>query len=123
MESVIDQGLKHGDCLEEYSKEMQSYIDPGNFKELSEDEINAWTGPVKHITYHEVYKPSSLLRVVSNSSLQNNWSGGLSNNNILPKGPNVINPFKQFLVTWRSYVKVTTLDYSKAYNTFATLED
>ena len=55
------------------------------FKDLSEAEVEGWDGPVKYISHHGVLKPSSVstaLRVVSNSSLKNTQSGGVTYNDL-----------------------------------------
>ena len=88
--------------------------------------MKEWYGAVNYIAHHGVMKPqshSTALRVVSNSSLKNDQSGGLSYNDILPKGPNALNPLLQVLVTWRSYQNIMTWDYSKAYNTVETFAE
>ena len=67
-------------------------------------------------------KPGSAttsLRVVSNSSLDNNNSG-LWNNDILPKGPNALCPLQQSLAHWRTQQNVVVADLAKAYNTVLT---
>ena len=59
-------------------------------------------GAVNYISHHGVLKPGSTttkLRVVSNSSLDNNNSG-LSLNNCLPKGPNTLVPLIQSTIAW-----------------------
>ena len=66
-------------------------------------------------------KPGSVttsLRVVSNSSLDNNNSG-LSYTDILPKGPNALCPLQQSLAHWRTQ-HVVVADLAKAYNTVLT---
>lgn len=62
-----------------------------------------------------------LLRVVSNSSLDNNNSG-LSLNNCLTKGPNTLVPLIQSTVAWRSYQHCEVWDLSKAYNVVHTTD-
>ena len=74
---------------------------------------------------HGVPKPglvTTFLRVVSNSSLDNNNSG-LSYNDILPKGPNSLTPLLQALSSWRSYQHVVNADLAKAYNTVRTFPE
>ena len=82
----------------------------------------AWRGPVNYISHHGVEKPTSTttaLRIVSNSSLDNN-NQGLSYNDILPKGPNSLVPLIQAIISWRSYEDVVVWDISKAYNVVRT---
>ena len=88
--------------------------------------MEEWAGAVNYIAHHGVVKPqshSTALCVVSNSSLKNDQSGGLSYNDILPKGPNALNLLLQVLVTWRSHRNVVTWDYSKVYNTVETFAE
>merc|ERR1711973_955698 len=70
-----------------------------------------------------VPKPSSVstaLRVVSNSSLKNNKSGGISYNDLLVKGPNSLQPLLQVQADFRTLPHVVAWDYAKAYNTVLT---
>ena len=92
-------------------------------RELDKNEMEAWEGPVNYISHHGVPKPSSVstaLRVVSNSSLKNTQSGGLSYNDLLVKGPNSLQPLLQVLADFRTLPHVVTWDYAKAYNTVLT---
>ena len=79
---------------------------------------------MNYISHHGVLKPGSAttkLRVVSNSSLDNN-NFGLSLNDCLPKGPNTLVPLIQSTVAWRSYKHCVVWDISKAYNVVHTTE-
>ena len=58
--------------------------------------------------------------MVSNSSLKNAQSGGVSYNNLLVKGPNSLQPLLQVIADFRTLPNVVTLDYAKAYNTVHT---
>ena len=94
----LEKKLSKDKTRELYNDEFQGYVDRGVFKELSKDEMEAWDGPVNYISHHGVPKPSSVttaLRVVSNSSLKNDQSGGLSYNDLLVKGPNSLQPLLQ----------------------------
>ena len=77
----LEKKLSKNKTRELYNAEFQGYVNRGVFKELSRDEMEAWEGPVNYISHHGVSKLGSVstaLRVVSNSSLKNNQSGGLS---------------------------------------------
>ena len=63
------------------------------------------------------------LRVVSNSSLENNKVNRLSYNDLLPKGPNSLEPLLVALVQWRAYKHCCVWDLTKAYNTVKTFEE
>ena len=111
--------------LKAYSDIVKDYIERGVFKELSQEEMDDWDGPVNYVSHHGVTKPRSTttaLRVVCNSSLDNNDSG-VSCNNLLPKGPNTLVPLLQALITWRTYKEVVIWDYSRAYNTVRTFPE
>ena len=119
----LERKLSKNKTRELYNNEFQGYVSRGVFKELSEDEMEAWEGPVNYISHHGVPKPSSVstaLRVVSNSSLKNDQSGGLSYNDLLVKGPNSLQPLLQVQADFRTLPNVVTWDYAKAYNTVLT---
>ena len=122
IESKVESRLLKKGILEEYNKEMRGYIERKVFVELEEDEMKSWDGPINYISHHDVLKPASIstkLRIVSNSSLNNNNSG-TSYNDCLPKGPNSLVPLIEALVTWRQYPRVAVWDYSKCYNSVHT---
>ena len=80
-------------------------------------------GPVNYISHHGVPKLSSVttaFRLVSNSSLKNAQSGGVSYNDFLVKGPNSLQPLLQVIADFRTLPNVVTWDYAKAYNTVHT---
>merc|ERR1712215_126382 len=116
--------MKNGQ-LEAYNYVMKDYIQRGVFKELSQEEMDNWNKPVNYVSLHGVPKPRSTttaLRVVCNSSLDNN-NRGVSYNDLLPKGPNTLVPPLQVLITWRTYEEVVIWDYVKAYNTVRTFAE
>ena len=123
----VERGLIKSGRREEYDRELLGYVERGAFKELSEEEMEAWRiqgGPVNYISHHGVLKESSQttkLRIVSNSSLVNN-KAGFSLNDCLPKGPTSLVPLLQALATWRAYPHVTIWDYLKCYNCVHTTE-
>ena len=62
----------------EYNKEIASFVERKVIREICDDEMDRWKGPVNYVSHHGVAKPGSAttkLRVVSNSSLSNNNSG------------------------------------------------
>ena len=119
-EKLVKEGL-----LEAYNDVVRDYIERGVFRLLSQEEMDDWGKAVNYVTHHGVPKPSSTttaLRVVCNSSLNNN-NRGVSYNNLLPKGPNSLVPLLQALVTWRTHIEVVIWDYSKAYHTVHTFAE
>ena len=80
---------------------------------------------MNYVSHYGVPRPRSsttVLRVVCNSSLDNN-NCGVSYNDLLPKGPNTLVPLLQALITWRTYEEVVIWDYAKAYNTVRTFAE
>ena len=122
----LERRLIKNNTIEGYNIEFEGYVERGVFKELSKDEMENWTGPVNYISHHGVPKPSSVstaLRVVSNSSLKNTQSGGVSYNDLLVKGPNSLQPLLQVIGDFRTLLNVVTWDYAKAYNTVLTYSE
>ena len=73
----LERKLKKSNGLYAYYAEFKSYIDQGVIMEISYEEINAWQGGVNYIAHRGVVKPGLMttkLRIVSNSSLNNNIS-------------------------------------------------
>ena len=102
MAAGLERRLQKAGEIEAYNEALQDFLDQGTLREVSEDEMASWKGPLNYISHHGVAKPGSVttaLRVVSNSSLDNNNSR-LSYKNLLPKGPNALTPLLQALVSW-----------------------
>ena len=124
IEAKVEARLKKKGQLEEYNEEMRGYLERGTFREIGEEEMAAWDGPINYIAHHGVPKPASKttrVRIVSNSSLANR--NNVSYNDLLPKGPNSLIPLLEALATWRQYPRVVTWDYSKCYNSVHTTEE
>ena len=124
IDTKLESRLKAKQELIDYNKEIRDFLDRGVLRELSNHELESWEGPVNYISHHGVLKPGSAttkLRVVSNSSLDNNNSG-LSLNDCLPKVPNTLVPLIQLTVAWRSYQHCVVWDLSKAYNVVHTTD-
>ena len=92
---------------------------------MSKEELDNWKGLTNYVSHHAVLKPGSTttpVRFVSNSSLDNNWSG-VSYNDCLVKGPNALTPLREVLTTWRTYQHCIVWDISKAYNAIQSTEE
>ena len=77
--------------------------------EIPTPELATRIGPMNSISHHGADKETpatTMLRVVSNSSLINNGYNGYSYNNILPKGPYLLNPLLQAITAFSSYKHV-----------------
>ena len=111
--------------LEKYNEQLEDAVKRGLIVKLSQQDLESWDGLVNYITHHAVLKPGSTttpVRVVSNSSLDNNWSG-VSYNDCLAKGPNSLTPLLEVLTTWRTYQNCVVWDISKAYNAIDATEE
>merc|ERR1711867_110456 len=109
-----------------YNAEFKGYVERGVFKELTKHEMESWEGPVNYISHHGVPKPSPVttaLRLVSNSSLKNTQSGGISYNDFLFKGPNSLQPLLQVIADFHTFPNVVSWDFAKAYNTVYTFPE
>ena len=111
---------------EVYNEEMHGYLGRGTFHKFTPEEMAEWKGAVNYVTHHGVHKPGSkttALRLVSNSSLRNNMSQGVSLNDLLVKGPNSLLPIIQVQIDFRTLRHVVIWDYLKAYNTVHTYKE
>ena len=109
-----------------FNKEVHDYISRGTFRHITPQEMESWTGVVNYVTIHGVPKPeskSTALRLVSNSSLRNKMSQGVSYNDLLVKGPNGLQPLVQVQIDFRTLHQVVIWDYKKAYNSVHTGEE
>ena len=118
MAQSLERKLKKNGRLGLYNEQIQDMLKRKVIREISKEEIKDWKGPVNFISHHDVMKPGSVstkLRVVTNSSLNNNQCG-TSYNDCQAKGPNSLVPLFRALITFRSYKNVVVWDLSKAYN-------
>ena len=122
--SKLEARLRTKSELENYNKELQEFIRRGVLHELTKEELEYWDGPINYNSHYGVLKPGSTitkLRVVSNSSLDNN-NYCLSLNDCLPKGPNTLVPLVKSTIAWRTYQHCVVWDLSKAYHVVHTTD-
>ena len=84
--------------------------------------MDMWDGPVHYVSVQHVVNPKSAttpLRLVINSSLKCPKTG-LSLNDILAKGPNLLNDLWELLIRFRSYKVGLISDITKAYHSMRT---
>ena len=109
-------------ATESYCNQWDDSVRRGVIRELSEEEISNWEGPVNYISHHEVFKEDSTstpLRIVSNSSLKFN---GISFNDILMKGPNTLTDLYAIQLRFRVHQIALVGDISKMYHSVLTTE-
>ena len=124
IETRVEARLEKQGRRAEYDEEVKAYLERKTFVELSQQELEDYKGPVNYIAHHEVMKPGSVstkLRIVSNSSLNNN-NTGVSFNDLVAKGPNSLIPLLEVATSWRQYPRVCVWDYKKCYNSVFTTE-
>jgi hypothetical protein len=124
MASGMERRLIRAGQLEAYNEEMAAFIERGVFRELNKEEMDAWDGPFNYISHHGVLKDNSTtkLRIVSNSSLNNN-NNGVSYNDLQAKGPNSLVSLIDAILRWRSGEHCVVWDLVKAYNTVRTFKE
>ena len=121
MQTSLEKKLTKHDQTETYNTCFQQFLSSGVMREVSEDELASWSGGVNFVSHHGVEKDSvsTPLRIVVNSSLNNN-NKGHSYNSVLAKGPNSLANLYSVLITFRTYTRIIVWDIKKAYNTLLT---
>jgi hypothetical protein len=125
MTTSLEKRLVRDGMLDKYNTCMEEFLTRPCMREIPKGELKAWKSQINYISHHPVLKPSSTstpVRIVSNSSINNNGSGH-SYNSILAKGPNYIQPLFKILIKFRSYERVCVWDIHKAYSLIRTGED
>lgn len=110
---------KKGDeWAEVYEEQMKDMLIRGVARKLTEEEIQAWKGPVFYISHLAVTNPKSAstpVRLVFNSSQK---CSGISLNDALAKGPDCyLNNLLGVLLRWREGAAVLVGDIRKMFHT------
>lgn len=99
-----------------YGEQIHEMVSRGAAVELTKQEIEGWNGPVWYISHLIAPNPhssSTPVRIVWNSSQE---FEGMSLNNLLYKGPDVLNPIRGVLLRFRSGLYAALGDVKKMYN-------
>ena len=99
-----------------YTAQVHEMIERGAAMELTEELRGNWQGPVWYASHLMTLNPRSVttpVRLVWNSS---QMFKGLSMNDILLKGPDVLNPIRAVLLRFRQGVHAALGDIRKMYN-------
>lgn len=99
-----------------YSAQVKDMLDRGAAIKLSESTIANWDGPVWYVSHLIAPNPHSVttpVRLVWNSSQR---FRGVSMNDLLMKGPDVLNQIRTVLLRFRSGVYAALADIKKMYN-------
>ena len=76
-QASLEKRLVRDGMMDKYNTSMEEFLTRPCMREIPKGELKAWKGPINYISHHAVLKPSSTstpLRIVSNSSLNNNGS-------------------------------------------------
>ncbi|XP_062390786.1 uncharacterized protein LOC134078694 [Sardina pilchardus] len=99
-----------------YGEQIHEMVSRGAAIKLTKEEIEGWNGPIWYISHLVAPNPhssSTPVRIVWNSSQE---FKGLSLNNLLHKGPDVLNPIRGVLLRFRSRLYAALGDVKKMYN-------
>ena len=99
-----------------YTAQVHDMVDRGAAIKLSEDMIRNWEGPVWYVSHLIAPNPHSVttpVRLVWNSSQKCN---GVSLNDLLMKGPDVLNQIRAVLLRFRGGIYAALGDIKKMYN-------
>ncbi len=99
-----------------YTSQVHEMVERGAAKKLSKETIADWKGPVWYVSHLVAPNPHSVttpVRLVWNSSQK---FRGISMNDLLLKGPDVLNPIRAVLLRFRRGVHAALGDIRKMYN-------
>ncbi len=99
-----------------YGEQIREMVSRGAAIELTKEKIKGWNGPfwyISHLVAPNPHSSSTPVRIVWNSSQE---FKGLSLNNLLHKGPDVLNPIRGVLLRFRSRLYAALGDVKKMYN-------
>ena len=83
--------MKSESKAKQYNEQIIDMLRRGVFREVTQEELDAYKGPVFYISHHAVFKPESRstpCRIVFNASANNN---GHRLNDYFAKGPKLLN--------------------------------
>ena len=99
-----------------YKEQIHEMVSRGAAAKLTREEINGWEGPkwyISHLVAPNPHSSSTPVRIVWNSS---QVFRGISLNDLLHKGPDVLNPIRGVLLRFRSGLHAALGDVKKMYN-------
>ncbi len=105
--------------VEEFNSQFRDTIERGVFRELSEEELREWKGPLNYIAMVEAFKngphATALLRICMNSSLKQPPLVKKSLNDCLMKGPPALVDLFTITLSFREHRYALAKDLSKFY--------
>jgi len=99
-----------------YREQIHEMVSRGAAAKLTKDEIDSWKGPtwyISHLVAPNPHSSTTPVRIVWNSSQE---FLGVSLNDLLHKGPDVLNPIRGVLLRFRSGLYAALGDVKKMYN-------
>lgn len=99
-----------------YATQIHEFVERGAAIKLTNKIMDKWTGPVWYVSHLVAPNPHSVttpVRIVWNSSQKYR---GVSMNDLLLKGPDVLNPIRAVLLRFREGVHAALGDIKKMYN-------
>lgn len=99
-----------------YGEQINDMVSRGAAVKFTKEQLKDWNGPVWYISHLVAPNPhssSTPVRIVWNSSQE---FKGMSLNNLLHKGPDVLNPIRGVLLRFRSGLYAALGDVRKMYN-------
>ena len=99
-----------------YKEQIHEMVSRGAATKLTKEEISSWKGPkwyISHLVAPNPHSSSTPVRIVWNSSQE---FRGISLNNLLHKGPDVLNSIRGVLLRFRSGLHAALGDVKKMYN-------
>lgn len=108
--------LKEPQWLTAYAAQVHEMVERKAARKLTKKDLDDWKGPVWYVSHLVAPNPHSVstpVRLVWNSSQQ---FKGVSMNDLLLKGPDVLNPIRTVLLRFRRGVHAALGDIRKMYN-------
>lgn len=108
--------MKEPEWFAAYKDQVHEMVERGAAKKLTKEMMENWKGPVWYVSHLVAPNPHSVttpVRIVWNSSQQ---FRGVSMNDVLLKGPDVLNQIRAVLFRFRRGVHAALGDIKKMYN-------
>lgn len=99
-----------------YREQINEMVSRGAAAKLTKEELDSWKGPkwyISHLVAPNPHSSTTPVRIVWNSSQE---FLGVSLNNLLHKGPDVLNPIRGVLLRFRTGLYAALGDVKKMYN-------
>lgn len=99
-----------------YGTQIHEMVERGAAIKLTAEVIEKWTGPVWYVSHLVAPNPHSVTTPVCTVWNRSQKYKGVSMNDLLLKGPDVLNPIRAVLLRFREGVQAALGDIKKMYN-------